>query len=407
MLSLRAVISVATTAIACAATSAQSPSVEPVSQAFFGLHVLNYPERASWPTIRFGAWRLWDNGVTWPDLEPRRGDWRFQRLDHFVDVADRNGVRVLLTLGFVPSWSTSVPIRSCPRGGNACTAPPRDFSDWADYVRAVASRYRGRINEYEIWNEPNTPLFYSGTTDQLVALTCAAYRELKSVDPRVVVLSPAASGGGDGVAWLDSFLAKGGGKCVDVVAFHFYVSPEPPEAIGPLVENVREVMGSRGVASLPLWNTETTWMDPKPFPSESLAAAYMARAYLIAGSHGIKRFYWYGWARPSLAPFFSVRLNQEDGATPTTVGAAYEELQRWIVGAQFARSCQVTIDAVWSCDLDRGTRRAHIIWRSTGQATLSLPPEWKATRMKDLWGNEAMLEPNSGLVVGVTPILVE
>src|SRR6266851_5030951 len=67
LLPAAAVISVAAATFASASSSARSPSLEAVSQAFFGLHVLNFPERASWPTIRFGAWRLWDNGVTWPD----------------------------------------------------------------------------------------------------------------------------------------------------------------------------------------------------------------------------------------------------------------------------------------------------------------------------------------------------
>ena len=34
-------------------------------------------------------------------------------------------------------------------------APPDDVQDFADFVTAVAGRYRGRVRYYQIWNEPN------------------------------------------------------------------------------------------------------------------------------------------------------------------------------------------------------------------------------------------------------------
>jgi len=374
------------------------------------MHVLTFPESVAWPTVPFGAWRLWANGVTWPDIEPARGVWHFDRLDRYVTLAASSHLPLLLTLGMVPSWASSAPETTCPFAPYVvpgCTAPPRDVSDWRDYVRAVAERYRGRLTEYEIWNEPNTRLFYSGTTDELVALSCAAYRELKAVDPRIVVTSPAASGGSDGVAWLDEFLAKGGGKCVDVIAFHFYVSPAPPEAMGKLIDDVRRVMGAHGIPGYPLWNTETTWMDPKPFPSESLSAAYVARAYLVAASHGLQRFYWYGWARPSMDAFPSVFLNREDGMTRTLAGEAYTELQKWLVGARLPLPCAPFGQGFWVCELGGSNRENRVIWRPDGSRTFTIPANWNARRIRDLHGAQQTVAPGASIVVGAMPVLVE
>ncbi len=33
--------------------------------------------------------------------------------------------------------------------------PPAKFKDFADFVVALAQRYKGRIRYYQIWNEPN------------------------------------------------------------------------------------------------------------------------------------------------------------------------------------------------------------------------------------------------------------
>ena len=42
------------------------------------------------------------------------------------------------------------------------SSPPADIEDWRAYVRAVATRYKGRIRYWELWNEVNDKLFYSG-----------------------------------------------------------------------------------------------------------------------------------------------------------------------------------------------------------------------------------------------------
>jgi beta-glucosidase/6-phospho-beta-glucosidase/beta-galactosidase len=34
-------------------------------------------------------------------------------------------------------------------------APPDNLQDFADFVSAVVSRYKGRVRYYQLWNEPN------------------------------------------------------------------------------------------------------------------------------------------------------------------------------------------------------------------------------------------------------------
>jgi beta-glucosidase/6-phospho-beta-glucosidase/beta-galactosidase len=41
---------------------------------------------------------------------------------------------------------------------------------WRTFVRAVATRYKGQIEAYEIWNEPNLKMFWTGSVEQLVTI---------------------------------------------------------------------------------------------------------------------------------------------------------------------------------------------------------------------------------------------
>lgn len=229
-----------------------------VALQFFGLHIEHADSSTAWPPVPFGSWRLWDTGASWVELEPHEGQWDFRSLDRDVTIAAEHNVSVLLTLGLTPSWASTRPTE---RGysGPGSAAMPKNDADWRTYVRTVAARYKGRIHEYEIWNEPNFPHFFSGDVDQMLLLTREAAEILKDVDPSNVVVSPSPVTA-KGIPWFEQFLKKGGGKYIDVVAYHFYVSPLSPEAMVPIIKRVRDLMIKYDVADKPLWNTETGWL---------------------------------------------------------------------------------------------------------------------------------------------------
>src|ERR1700733_13097967 len=91
------------------------PPSQPIPPSFFGMHIHHMvtPNRTipltPWPSINVPEWRLWDAGVTWPDLEPSRGQWRFGTLDKSVEMAEQHHTEVMLTLGFTPAWASARP----------------------------------------------------------------------------------------------------------------------------------------------------------------------------------------------------------------------------------------------------------------------------------------------------------
>lgn len=297
--------------VACPQASAvQEANPEKIPLQYFGLHIHRADAGTAWPSVPFGSWRLWDAYVGWAQLEPVRGQWSFAKLDSYVAMARITNVELLLPLAMTPNWASARPQEaSAYRPGNS--AEPAKMDDWRAYVTSVGTRYKGKIRQYEVWNEPSDISHYTGSVEKLVEMTCEAHRILKAIDPNNLIISPASASGGKHIAYLDRFLAAGGKRCIDVVAHHFYVFQKPPEAMLPLIRDVRAVMKKHGLAHLPLWNTETGWWIAngdgtpdhqmvakggwKKLSLETESGDYLLRALLLARAEGVERFYWYSW----------------------------------------------------------------------------------------------------------------
>lgn len=375
-----------------------------IPASYFGMHIhhLSDPVPTPWPNVPVPQWRLWDAGVTWADLQPAKGQWQFQRLDGYVSLAEQRGTGLLLTLGGSPTWASARPqLKSSYYPG--FTAEPSNIEDWREYVRTVVSRYKGRIQAYEIWNEPNLRDFWSGSMDQMLTLTREASQVIHNVDPKALVVSPSATTAVYGIPWLAEFLEKGGGQYVDVIAFHFYVdAPLPPEGMLPIMQRVRQLLAQNGLADKPVWNTETGWLPPAKFDSDELAAAFLARAYIINWAAGVQRFYWYAWDNQ----YVTLVTYKENTRTVTPAGHTYEIIQQWLVGAT-VNNCTESADHTWACALKRKRKSRWIVWNTLGNRKFDVPHSWNvasATRLlqesRPLKGTSVDIGPVPTLLAG-------
>jgi hypothetical protein len=155
---------------------------------------------------------------------------------------------------------------------------------------------------------------------------------------------------------------------VDVIGYHLYIAPQPPEATQSLVASVRQTMVQTGVGDKPLWNTEAGWFLPKPFPPE-LAAAYLVRAFIINWAAGVRRLYWYAWDNHG---WVSLETTQSDSRTLTPAGSAYGVAARWLSGARML-TCKSDAKQIWICELDRDGHHQWIL------------RNWSPVRERPLW----------------------
>jgi len=384
-----------TTTTSSSSQTPSSPLSTPgISAQYFGMHVHDI---ANWPSVPFGSLRLWDAGVTWPSLEPTQGQWNFAKLDAIVSKAQQNNVDVLMVLGLSPQWASARPTEpSAYQPGNA--AEPANIQDWRDFIQAVATRYKGRIHAYEIWNEPNDPTFFSGTPAKMLELATEAYKILKQVDPTVTVLSPAATEQG-GLAWLDQYLAAGGGAVADVISYHLYVHPNPPESMLTLLMQVKSIAAQHGQSSKAIWDTETGWHSPTTF-TQADEAAYVARAYLLAASGGVGRFFWYAWDDHD---WVSLQLTNADG-TLRPSAQAFAVVRGWMMNSN-APTCSSDAGGTWICGLSQGTVTSHVVWNQNGTSTFSIPQGWNPTVMIDDAGQRTTVSAGvSELQISPAPV---
>lgn len=396
------------------ATQGQGRDVQPgyFGMTFLGLVPLpsgQYPITI-WPQppLKFPAIRLWDTTTRWADIAPSPGQWKFERLDGFVDVAARHNAEVLYVLGSTPRWASARPDESCPYG-MGCAAEPVRMAHWEEYVRRVALRYRGRIKAYELWNEPNVVdnfpsrsamkgYFFTGSVAQLVEMARIARKVLDEIDPSAILTTPGIV---NAPIILDQFLSAGGGQYVQAVAYHFYSSSDADFA--RQVATIRSIMRRHGVGSLPLWNTEAgfhVYSQDKPFPvgTQRLirqeAAARMAQVLILGAAAGLDRFYYYAWEHRHMG---LVAFNGE----PLAGSEAMQKVQEWLVGSRLRECSAVNHEAV-RCDGLVGGQRFAIAWANRpGNTTISLPPGWQIAQVEPLLGSDP-IQAKTGRLGNVT-----
>lgn len=391
---------------------------------FFGIHFhrlqLLPNEQAvptDWPALDFGMLRLWDSRTRWADIEPNKGDWRFGRLDYYVNEASARGVKVLYTLGSTPQWASARPEEGCSYYPNGCSAEPRSMEDWREYVRVVARRYRGKICCYEVWNEPDfagppkDPKkrggFYTGSVAGMVEMTRIAREVLGEEDPEAILFSPAVVNGPH--ERLDKFLAAGGREHVQGIAYHFYAWNDENRMLRE-IEAVRAVMQKNGLAHLPLWSTEAgveVHELNKPLPpaiktriTREEAAALMARQVVLAAFAGLDKYFYYAWDSDKSGMVDRTGRFHPSSDTMLLV-------QRWLIGSSPDR-CEIQEGRPTVCWGEKDAKPFAIVWNPESTDVVEVPvpmglhmttrqvavPRWIGATQDDMKPDSMLATPN-------------
>lgn len=244
--------------------------------------------------------RLWDCGVTWKDIHIGPNQYDFSRLDYLVDLySDRN---ILYVVAATPRWLAINPDAPhfAPWLGKGSNSLPYDLKQWDQFISLLSKRYNGRIQAYEIWNEPQLSDFmypYSlSNRNRLATMTKRAYSIIKKNSSKSLVLSasvlPRMSSGGmrRGNKYLNALKRKG--WPVDHITCHIY----PEVGFGPkmwsiYLENVKSSVkrlgGPNGV-----WVTETNYNLLGDVIDDKKAWNYVKNTYAYAGNSPV---FWYTW----------------------------------------------------------------------------------------------------------------
>jgi hypothetical protein len=143
--------------------------------------------------------RLVRTDFWWYSVQWSRGTWDWRFFDAIVDESAARGLYLVPILWGTPTWAAT--------DGVFSYGVP-DMMAWEAFVAATATRYRGRVTRWEIWNEPDGSWYWRGSASQYAELLARAYRQIKLGDPTaVVVLGGLAQGGGANPDFLQRILA--------------------------------------------------------------------------------------------------------------------------------------------------------------------------------------------------------
>ena len=334
----------------------------PLSAEFFGMHAISQPPSRI-PGV--ASIRLWDTDTTWRVLNPRRGVFRWRTLDQRMAAAEWSGTSVLLVLGATPEWAASSLNRSdAPWLGSGSASPPADLADWTAFVRAVVRRYHGRIEAYQVWNEPADRIFWRGSDTTLARMTRSAFDVVRALDPSArVVAAPFVVRRSHWQVAAASYLAALAKERwpVDVLAFHGYASGIPgPAAHRDAIQQVRDLLAESSAPRLPLWETEVNYPEHS---EQSLAVdaaterTWLARTYLDAVRLGVDRVYWYAYA--AVPDFLTVDIRSP------AVSPAFAAVSEWMTDSSFVGCTDdwQSLVGVTGCSfVDRDGRPSVAVW---------------------------------------------
>ncbi len=183
----------------------------------------------------------------WEDIEPKKGEFSFDKYDRLVDLLDKNDIKILGLLHYNVSWNS------------AHWFDPPDPDLFANYARRVVARYKSRVKYWELWNEPNVDIYWKPQDGmkRYTALLKRTYTELKREDATCRLLVGGLSM--DFIASLEQLYQQGAKDYFDICNVHPFVTPVVENALALLIgsiSKVRAVMAAHGDAVKPLWITE-------------------------------------------------------------------------------------------------------------------------------------------------------
>ena len=412
-----------------------------IPPSFFAMTTVN---ESDYPKLTFGTLAHPEIGA-WAWIEQKKGVYDFNLFDRYAGNAKAHGlvdatntVSLAITLGLTPPWAAADP-RSCKtdKGEPWCTSGPANIQDWSNFITAMMNHYNGvtepHVRYYELWNEMNIDLFWSGQQTDMVNLAKAAY-PIVHADPHSMLLTPSVAGPvgnvakNSGTTWMASYLDAGGAEFADGGAFHGYIAeqngvtlfPMPDEdstsgckefisCYGSIVTKatmMRQTFDHHGLTGKPMFDTEGGWGNGT-VTDPGIQTAWLAQWYLLqAGlrsSDNLQMAAWFTWGDPATFHWGTI---ETDARAPTQAGLAFNQVYSWLVGAGMAQPCSAGSDGTWSCSITRpGGYRALAVW--SAQGAKSYTPDAAFTEYRDLAGNTIKINKGAPITIGAKPLLFE
>jgi hypothetical protein len=180
--------------------------------------------------------------MSWVGMEPKRGEFDWRRYDDAIAPLFEEGIRIDEIIHDSPEWSHP------GRKGSVC---PDDLCDLYRFMKAASKHYAGKVQSWEIWNEPEVE-FWPDLSDRFSGYAKAAYLGMKDGNRKAVITDCALCVGVS--PFSRAIFQSGIGDYSEIFAWHVYLKPS--EYAGVLNKYI-DMLHEYGADNRPAWLTES------------------------------------------------------------------------------------------------------------------------------------------------------
>jgi hypothetical protein len=185
----------------------------------------------------------------WEDIEPQADTLIFDKYDKIVDLLTKNNINILGLLNYCPGWASA---------SGKWNSPPAYNELFVKYASLVVKRYKDRIKYWEVWNEPDSHIYWEpqdGLKSYCLLLK-EVYLALKKIDPDCKILN---GGFAKGASIVNNLYDNNAKDYFDILNLHIFESPLNPGAlkrISAYPKLVYKIMKRNGDENKMIWVTE-------------------------------------------------------------------------------------------------------------------------------------------------------
>lgn len=292
---------------------------------------------------------------------------------------------------------------------------------FAEYMFAMVSRYKGKVEYWQIWNEPDFPSgdrtagttgstggtrYWTGSVQDYVRLLQVAHTIAKGLDPQ----SKITLGGLGYAPYLAAIIDQGGASFFDVVDFHAYGSSDSQTTSNGVLNSdwgflgryhaMKQVLSEKGVQGKSFSCSETGFTADNP----SEQASYVDKLFAAASAQGdLELLQWGVFTNPG---FNHIGLLDQTLRAKTPGYTAFQFASRQLTGAQGLGPVQA--DGVQGYRFKRADgKMLYVVWASGARAQLTL--SLGSAQVYDQLGNPTSDSTSHGalqLALGTQPVFV-
>jgi hypothetical protein len=363
-----------------------------------------YPLECMDLLVRYGLNEFRDE-ISWSSVESHKGTLAMPDYgEKLVARANELGLRPLLICDY------SNPLYDDGGFPNSDEA----VAGYAGYCAALALMLRGKVDQFEIWNEWTIGCGMSGrpgrnTPEAYAKMINAAYPAVKAVNAQATVVG---IGGEHSEHHFENIrgMMQRGGRSMDVFSVHGYRYPRSPEEsdlVGE-IERVSEMSVAEG-GPRKIWLTEIGWpthLDSRGVDERTQARYFVRTMALLASTGVVEKMHWYdfkddGLDRSYNENNFGIVLYQAFNYAPKPAAAAAAVFSRATAGARPLELWQQGGSCAVYYELPDG-RRLAVAWQPEGRADVQLTGQ--NVQAVDLMGNP--LPPSDRLTLTEDPMYV-